>query len=597
MNINDNDKITKTMEDNQKKKEQTAYISIIGNVIITIVKFIAFSYTQSIVVLAEAWHSSTDILTSLMVYFALKKDYKKFDKKPTSDGYIQDLMNASYEIKSSIIIGCFIFMVGFSLLMRAFFEELEIIRYPLGSGLFFLLFSLLSLVIYRFETNAGKRLESPGLVSDGMHSRSDAITSLFAGISLILYNYGINTERFAASLISIIIVGFGMEVVINSFRAIYRKENIFDLKINQILFLLFAPEFWMGIDKRLNINLSAFIYSNRRRFLYTAGTVIMLIYLSTSFFVVGISQRAVVERFGKPLDNVYDSGLHIKLPYPFDKVRKVDSKAVKKIDIGNIVRQDSFALLWTKEHGADQPFISGDNNLFYPYISVYYSITDVEDYLYSSQIPVEIFSDISQAVITEFFSRYSFFDIATYKRSEIPSIIGNKIQNASDMLNLGIRVTDITIKDVHPPIPIAHYFEDVIAAIQDKEMMINRSLAFRNEQIPGARSDAVIALEQAKAYASERKNISQGISVNFKMRVEGFHKYPGIMRTFLMLDMISRVYPGKKIFIVDEDLPMPDIWNTNKAFIRSDFITEAEKQPAVAGQNTITPEERRFIER
>ncbi len=582
------------MPENQKKKEQTAVISIVGNVLITAVKFIAFYFTSSIVVLAEAWHSLTDIITSFMVFYALKKDWKKKEEKTPEDSFLMNLLNSSYEIKSSILIGCFIFMVGFSLLMRTIFEELEIVKYPLESGLFFLLFAFLSYVIYKFETRSGKELKSPGLISDGMHSRSDALTSLFAGFSLILYYLGMDIERLSASVISIIIIGFGIEVVINSLRAVSKKEDIFDLKINQMLFIIFTRSFWIKVDSRFNLNLTSFFSRNKEKTKWSVIILILCIYSSTSFFTVKTNSNAIVERFGKSTETVYDAGLHIKLPFPIDRVRVLETRSVQKIDIGNVLNTNSFALLWTQEHGSDEPFISGDNNLFYPYLTIYYNIYDSRGFLYSASSPAEIFVDIAQSVITELFSKYSFFDIATYQRAAIPDTIAEIIQKQCDDLNLGIRILNITINDVHPPIPIATYFEDVIAAIQDKEMMINRSIAFRNQKIPEARSEAIREVENAKAYSFNRIRTSEGLSESFRLKLMGYRKYSDILRKFYIFAALSRAYLDKKLFIVDESLPMPDIWRSDiKATISAPELA-SESQDSTTGN--FTEEERKFLD-
>jgi len=317
-------------------------------------------------------------------------------------------------------------------------------------------------------------------------------------------------------------------------------------------------------------------------------------YLSTALFMVAPSSSALVERFGRPLDKVYEPGLHFKLPFPFDTVRSLDTKSVQKIDIGNVLKAGSFALLWTQDHGSDQPFISGDNNLFYPYITIYYNIADIKTFLYSSEKAREIFTDISESVINEVFSKYSFFDIATYQRAEIPKSITFDIQKYADELNLGIRIVSLTVNDVHPPIPIATYFEDVIAAFQDKEMMINRSIAFKNQQIPEARSEAIREIEQARAYSADRVNTAEGLSESFIKRLEGYSKYPDILKNFYIIDILSKIYRGKDLFIVDEDLPMPDLWISSLPGILSADGANTEPQSPAAGQ--MTPEEKRFLD-
>ena len=58
-------------------KEKTAFISTGLNLILTILKFTLYFFTGSMAILAEAWHSFSDIATSLMVYFAVREKPEK----------------------------------------------------------------------------------------------------------------------------------------------------------------------------------------------------------------------------------------------------------------------------------------------------------------------------------------------------------------------------------------------------------------------------------------------------------------------------------------------------------------------------------------
>jgi len=48
--------------------------------------------------------------------------------------------------------------------------------------------------------------------------------------------------------------------------------------------------------------------------------------LSTALFTVDETERAIVIRFGRPLDGVAGPGLHVKLPWPVDSVLRLDAR-------------------------------------------------------------------------------------------------------------------------------------------------------------------------------------------------------------------------------------------------------------------------------
>ena len=60
--------------------------------------------------------------------------------------------------------------------------------------------------------------------------------------------------------------------------------------------------------------------------------VILVFLVSTSFYTVGETERAVVTTFGK-VTSVNGAGLQFKLPYPIQDVQKVDM-TTRKLTIG-----------------------------------------------------------------------------------------------------------------------------------------------------------------------------------------------------------------------------------------------------------------------
>ena len=58
--------------------------------------------------------------------------------------------------------------------------------------------------------------------------------------------------------------------------------------------------------------------------LVAAGVLVAL--LSTTLFTVDETERAIVTRFGRPLDGVAGPGLHAKLPWPIDSVVRLDAR-------------------------------------------------------------------------------------------------------------------------------------------------------------------------------------------------------------------------------------------------------------------------------
>jgi len=63
-----------------------------------------------------------------------------------------------------------------------------------------------------------------------------------------------------------------------------------------------------------------------KKLLWLGIAVLVLAYLTTFFFTIDETQIAIVTRFGRPLAGVAHPGLHMKFPWPFDSVVRMDSR-------------------------------------------------------------------------------------------------------------------------------------------------------------------------------------------------------------------------------------------------------------------------------
>ena len=57
-----------------------------------------------------------------------------------------------------------------------------------------------------------------------------------------------------------------------------------------------------------------------------AAVVLALLALPTTLYTIDATEVGIVTRFGRPLDGIREPGLHIKAPWPIDRVVRVDSR-------------------------------------------------------------------------------------------------------------------------------------------------------------------------------------------------------------------------------------------------------------------------------
>ncbi len=544
----------------------------IMNMLLTIFKFILYSFSGSMAILAEAWHSFSDIATSFLVLIAIL--FSAADKsRPTDDS--EDASgpankNGKIEIAASIFIGLLLFFISVILLKKCVTSEPVAINNPVLSGIIFIIFSFGSYFIYRFETSIGKKEGSIGLVSDGMHARADMIASLLTGFSLIIYAMGLDIDRWVAGLIALFILSFSIETLINVGIACFGPDKTYYFKFrlfDMLSSLINLKTMKLAVENINNISQTLFgrpvvSVATLKLFISIPFIVLFIAYMSSAFFLVAINEKALVERFGKPIDNkdAVGPGLHMKLPWPIDRVIKVDATTIRTLNVGNISDSRQQAFLWTVRHGSEVAFLSGDNNFFFPYIILHYRINNIHNYFYKHTNPDLLLNELGHRTATKLFVKQSFFNIATTYRKALEQEMLIRLQEELNKLESGIELVSVNFRDIHPPISVADSFERVIAGYQDKQKMINDALRYKNKVLPETRGEMSIILEGAKGYIQDREKRAKGTAGRFTRSLPDSKTDKALAMFRLYLETIQSVLKGKPKIIVDPEVEKPEVW-------------------------------------
>jgi len=558
---------------------KTATITVLMNIFLTGIKFLLFFFSGSCAILAEAWHSLTDIATSSLVLMSIntKKKQKiiKDNKNQSLSNKITTRFLYNTEALVSFGIGILLIIVAVFLIKEFIQTESQKLEYTLVSGLIFVALSFCSYFISRFESQIGYDKNSIGLISDGMHAKSDMIASLLTGISLILYSTGLDIDRQIAGIIAIFIAFFAIETIINVIESCLKDDSkgFVQNKTLKIIVFIFQKKTFVIIFNSIKILLQKIGFTKYTgliaRFIIISPFLIILIaYLSTCFFVINTNEQAIIERFGRPVnaDNPTGPGLNIKYPYPIDNVKKVNTKTIKDINIANVKMTNSDPLLWTTSHDLDEVFLTGDNNFCYPYIVLHYRINNLYNYLYKNSNVESMLKGTARRIISHLFAYKSFYDIAGIYRKNLEKEMQKKLQELLDKMESGIEIISVIFKDIHPPISIADAFEDVIAGYQEKQKYINQALGLKNKLLPTARADAIKSKEDALAYIVNKTNIAQGQAERYKLLQPENEKQKNINMTRIYLQTMKQVLAGKTLYIIESDIGKQEIFMNKQIF-------------------------------
>ena len=143
--------------------------------------------------------------------------------------------------------------------------------------------------------------------------------------------------------------------------------------------------------------------------------------------------------------------------------------------------------------------------------------------------------------------------VITEGRGIIQTDTKEKIQETLDTYNTGIQVTAVNLQSAQPPEAVQAAFSDAIKAREDQERFINESEAYKNGLLPQARGDAVIALEEARAYKAQTVNAAQGEAARFESLLTEYTKAPEVTKQRLYLESLESVLSNSSKVMVDVD--------------------------------------------
>ena len=275
--------------------------------------------------------------------------------------------------------------------------------------------------------------------------------------------------------------------------------------------------------------------------------------IRSCMYEVQPNEVAVVQRFGKFV-RIEQPGLHFKWPNPIERATKVLVDYIFKEEFGfRTVRPGVRTIYSPKAYSDESLVLTGDLNVVDITWVVQFKIKDPVAFLFNVRNKRKNLRDVSEAIMREVVGDYT-FDEVFVKRLEINNLVKQRLQKTLDKYGMGVLITKVLLQDVDPPDPVKPAFNDVNAAKQEKERMINEAWEVYNRKIPRARGEAEKIIQEAEGYAMEVVNKAKGDAERFLAILEEYNKAKDVTRKRIYLEKMQDILrrAGKK-FIVDKD--------------------------------------------
>ncbi len=178
---------------------KVSMVSIIGNIILSLLKLLAGIIANSGAMISDAVHSASDVFSSIIVIIGVKLSAKKSDKEHP---YGHERMECVAAILLAVVLLVTGLFIGNGTIDNLTSGDLNEIKIP---GVPALVAAVISIIVkeamFWYTRYYAKVLDSGAVMADAWHHRSDALSSVGALIGIAGARMGIPVLEPAASLI------------------------------------------------------------------------------------------------------------------------------------------------------------------------------------------------------------------------------------------------------------------------------------------------------------------------------------------------------------------------------------------------------------
>ena len=188
------------------------------NIVLFAFKLVAGIVGRSGAMIADAIHSASDFATDIVVLA-----FVRVSSKPRDDDHKWG--HGKYETLASLIIGVALFGVGVDILIDSAVKIKsvaggEVLPRP---GVIAIVAAAISIVakeaLYQYTVRKGKKLDSPSVVANAWHHRSDALSSIGTLVGIGLAYFLGDKWRIADPIAAVVVAALIIKVAIDLCRA------------------------------------------------------------------------------------------------------------------------------------------------------------------------------------------------------------------------------------------------------------------------------------------------------------------------------------------------------------------------------------------
>jgi len=279
--------------------------------------------------------------------------------------------------------------------------------------------------------------------------------------------------------------------------------------------------------------------------------LILVLFLSTSVYIVQSHQQAAVYRFGrlKP-SSIKDPGLHFKFPWPVDKTEIYDVRRAASMQIG-YESSGTSDFLWTQKHdlGEYMLLLGNGNEMVAVNLKIIYVISDLYSYIKTCANAEAM---LGAAAYNALMTRTINTTLDSFLNEDRNSLSASVLEELSGICNskkLGFTVIQVVIENIHPPVDIADVYQKVVSASVDKTTAVTKARSYAEAKVIDAAKQSKRAVDGARAAQYDRTSGARKESAVFYAATDAYAISPGAYELVKNLDAYQKIISGHKLYV------------------------------------------------
>ncbi len=379
-----------------------------------------------------------------------------------------------------------------------------------------------------------------------------------------------------------------------------------------------------GIDLRQSW---AFAYI-RRSLLRVSGALVAVAWLYSGLVEIPVAERGIYERFGAPVA-VWQPGIHLGLPWPFGRVQPMENGVIHEISAAaladktvsktadekdnNIENGASGELdllagaedappasanrLWDASHSAEKSQIIASEVITSEGKRQSFHIVNMDvrfmyriglsdsaalDARYTTADVPAIIRSTANRILVRYLATRTLEGVLGEARMQMAKEINTQLQADLDRLHTGVEIMSTVLEAIHPPAAAANAYHSVQAAQIKAQAIIARERGNAAQEVSLAQVRALIARNQASAFARETVATAEAANRRFSAERDAYQQGG---KAFLLEHYFAQLTQGlasAQVLMVDHRLPNTQATLDLREFSGLDKSAKADISPVLA---------------